>query len=653
MTAESLLPFVLFPTALGALLLGVMALVAARRGTAGPAKLAGPLATVCAVASFCLALGVVLQLPEGGVTATLGTWIEAGRFKVDVALRADPLSALMLMVVTGVGSLIHVYATGYMANEHGRLRFFCYLNLFLTAMLVLVLGENLLLLFAGWEGVGLCSYLLIGYWFDKDANAAAGQKAFLINRVGDAGVLVGLCLLAWAGWSLSGGAVGGEATLSVTSLRELFAALSPDAAAEMQGTLTLGGLLLLLGVCGKSAQVPLSVWLPDAMAGPTPVSALIHAATMVTAGLYLLARLDFVYVAAPMAAAVVLVVGATTAVVAGISALGQRDLKRVLAYSTVSQLGFMVAAAGALAPHAAMFHVVTHAFFKATLFLGAGIVIHAMHGEQDLLAINGRAKPLKSTAIAMGIACLALAGVPPLAGFWSKEGVLAAVWTATHVSPLLKWGAFASLAIAAVATAAYSTRLWVLCFWPERSAAAAKSAEADDADGHDLHLPGRLQTIPVLILAGLAVLGGALALPFAMPPLGKEWLFHFLGGAEAHAPHPEGAGSWILLLVSIAAVAIGGTFGWITARRAPSALLGTPGLDRAIGHMGQGMVEVTEGVLDPVIERGLLGGLIDGVRFLVYGGGAMGARLQNGRVRFYALLMAAAAVAMIATVVWA
>jgi NADH-quinone oxidoreductase subunit L len=642
-SAEALLPFVLLPTALGALLLGLLSLWAARRGAPGPAGLAGPIATAGSVGSFVLALLVVCNTPAEGVTASLGTWIEAGAFKVDFALRADPLSSLMLMVVTGVGSLIHVYATGYMKAEHGRLRFFCYLNLFLTAMLVLVLGENLLLLFAGWEGVGLCSYLLIGYWYDGAKNAAAGQKAFLINRVGDAGVLVGLCLLAWSGWALSGGSAGGGATLSVTALRDLFTGLSPDAAAEATGTLTLGGLLLLLGVCGKSAQVPLSVWLPDAMAGPTPVSALIHAATMVTAGIYLLTRLDFLYAAAPTAAAVVLVVGATTAVVAGVSALGQRELKRVLAYSTVSQLGFMVAAAGALAPYAAMFHVVTHAFFKAALFLGAGIVIHAMHGEADLLTINGRAKPLKSTALAMGIACLALAGVPPLAGFWSKEGVLAAVWTATHVSPLLKWGAFACLAIAAVATAAYSTRLWVLCFKPE---------PGTEPQADDLHLPDALQVSPVLLLAVLAIVGGALSLPFALPPLGKEWLHHFLGGAGAHAPHPEGAGSWILLAVSIGAVVAGGAFGWTTARRAPSTLLGTPGLDRAVGHMGQGMVELTDGVLDPAVERGLLGGAVEMIKILVYGGGTVGSRLQNGRVRFYALLMAAAAAAIIATVVW-
>jgi NADH-quinone oxidoreductase subunit L len=291
-----------------------------------------------------------------------------------------------------------------------------------------------------------------------------------------------------------------------------------------------------------------------------------------------------------------------------------------------------------------MFHVVTHAFFKATLFLGAGIVIHAMHGEADLLAINGRAKPLKATALAMGIACLALAGVPPLAGFWSKEGVLAAVWTATHVSPLLKWGAFASLVIAAVSTAAYSTRLWVLCFKPEPGAAPAAADE--------LHLPDKLQTIPVLLLAVLAVVGGALALPFALPPLGKEWLFHFLGGADAHAPHPEGAGSWILLAISVGAVVMGGAFGWTTARRTPSTLLGTPGLDQAVGHMGQGMVEVTNGIIAPAIERGLLGGVIEFVKFLVYGSGAVGMRMQNGRVRFYALLMAAAAAAIISTVVW-
>ncbi|MCI0341628.1 MAG: NADH-quinone oxidoreductase subunit L [Planctomycetales bacterium] len=627
-TPETLLPWVLAPPAAGAILLGAAALAAARRGVPGPGRLAGPLATLATFASFALACAAVAGLRDGTgpVVATLGPWIEAGEFRASASLVLDPLSATLLLVVTGVGSLIHLYAIGYMAEDPHRVRYFCFLNLFVTSMSLLVLAGDLLLLFAGWEGVGLCSYLLIGHWYREDRNARAGAKAFLVNRVGDAGFLVGLLLLAWAAAqsrpSVPPIPEGGGGTLSIAGLARL--------AAEPSGPLapvaTAAALLLLLGAAGKSAQVPLSVWLPDAMAGPTPVSALIHAATMVTAGIYLLARLGFLLALSPLASAVAAATGALTALVAALGALGQRDVKRVLAYSTVSQLGFMFAAAGAGASAAAVFHLTTHAFFKATLFLGAGAVIHALHGEQDLGRIAGRARPLRAAWVAMAVGCAALAGVPGLSGFASKEAVLGGILAAGLPSPLGE-AVFAALLVAAAGTAAYATRLWILLFIPP--------GPADHAPG-ELHRVGPVMTVPLLALALLAALGGLLGSRLL------AWL-----GAPAGPAGPAPLSGAALVALSVSALAVGAALGAATARRGPAALLARPRLDEAAGAVGEGVVSLSRDAVLPGVERGLVDGGVSAVALLVRGLGAAGRLAQTGLVRTYALAFAAGAAALL------
>ncbi|MFT7621952.1 MAG: NADH:ubiquinone oxidoreductase subunit 5 (subunit L)/multisubunit Na+/H+ antiporter MnhA subunit [Myxococcota bacterium] len=350
---------------------------------------------------------------DPSISKTLYTWAVTGMFQFDVAFYMDPLSAVMLLIVTGVGTLIHIYSIGYMSEEPSVARYFAYLNLFMFSMLCLILGKNLLMLFVGWEGVGVCSYLLIGFWFSDDAKAQAGQKAFIVNRIGDVGFIIGMILVMYH--------AGGTTDYEVLKWRFQDAPFGPFFDPT---TLNVACLLLFIGACGKSAQIPLYVWLPDAMAGPTPVSALIHAATMVTAGVYMIARLSFMYTLAPDAMYVVATVGGLTAIFAALMALTQRDIKGVLAYSTVSQLGYMVLAVGVGAYVAGVFHLMTHAFFKALLFLGAGSVIHGMSGKQDIMEMGGLKKKMPQTRITFLIACLAIAGVPPLSGFFSKDAIL-------------------------------------------------------------------------------------------------------------------------------------------------------------------------------------------------------------------------------------
>jgi NADH-quinone oxidoreductase subunit L len=388
-------------------------------------------------------------------------------------LQWDPLSALMTLVVTGVGALIHVFAIGYMHGDERFPRFFTYLNLFIVSMLTLVLAGNFAMLFVGWELVGLCSYLLIGFWFTRPSAAAAAKKAFVVNRIGDFGFLVGLMLI--------------FTTFGTLSYTGVFERVGDELTT---GVATAIGLLLLVGAAGKSAQVPLYVWLPDAMEGPTPVSALIHAATMVTAGVYVVARSSPIFAEAPVASGAVAVIGAITALWAASIALAQRDIKKVLAYSTVSQLGYMFMGVGATAYVAGVFHLMTHAFFKALLFLGAGSVIHAMSDEQDMHKMGGLAKKMPITATTMGIATLAIAGIPPLAGFWSKDEILGSLFA--------RGGLFSVLwvvgLVAALMTAFYMTRQWVLVFWGE---------PRWDEDAHPHESPPTM-TIPLIVLAVLS-----------------------------------------------------------------------------------------------------------------------------------------------------
>ncbi|MFI5184012.1 MAG: NADH-quinone oxidoreductase subunit L, partial [Vicinamibacteria bacterium] len=473
----------------------------------GPSPIVSLVACGSVALSFLVAVGAVLEAhraPAGTIVQTLWTWLSSGAaetavhgtagttpFQVDWAYQVDPLSSVMVLVVTFVGLLIHIYSTGYMSHDPGYARFMSYMNLFMFAMLTLVLGANYLVLFVGWEGVGLCSYLLIGFWFEKDSAADAGKKAFIVNRIGDAGFLLGVFLI--------------FVTFGTLDFHRVL-----EAAAEMPvetawgGTLTFIALCLFVGACGKSAQVPLYVWLPDAMEGPTPVSALIHAATMVTAGVYMVARSSAIFARAPHALFVVAVVGAFTAILAASIGLVQNDIKRVLAYSTVSQLGYMFLACGVGAFAAGIFHLMTHAFFKALLFLGSGSVIHGMSGEQDMRKMGGLRSKMPVTHLVMLEGCIAIAGIPPLAGFFSKDEIL---WSA------FKIGGYGRIVwtvgfVAAAMTAFYMFRLYHMTF----SGAFRGGHEAE----HHVHESPASMTVPLRVLALGSVVAGFVGIPAAL-----------------------------------------------------------------------------------------------------------------------------------------
>jgi NADH-quinone oxidoreductase subunit L len=442
------------------------------------------------------------------------TWIRAGAFRVDFALQVDQLTIVMLLVVTFVSSLVHIYSTGYMAHEGGYYRFFCYLNLFVFFMLTLVLGANLIVLFVGWEGVGLCSYLLIGFWFLKQSAIAAGKKAFITTRLGDFAFTVGILLAFWTFGSLTFG----DMFKSVVAL--------PAETMTHAGVLTTIGILLFIGAIGKSAQLPLYVWLPDAMEGPTPVSALIHAATMVTAGVYMVARMNPLFSRAPIAMLVVAIVGALTAFYAATIGLLQTDIKKVLAYSTVSQLGYMFLGCGVGAYAAGVFHLMTHAFFKGLLFLAAGSVIHAMGGEQDMRFMGGLRKQIPVTYWTMFVGTLAIAGIPGFAGFFSKDEILDAAGSGPHQN-LILW--LLGL-IGAGLTSFYMFRLVFLTFFGE-----------ERFDHHQVHVheSPKNMTVPLILLAILSVVGGWFAAPHLVG--GRDHFEAFLHPVfAAYAPHSAG-----------------------------------------------------------------------------------------------------------------
>ncbi len=428
-------------------------------------------------AAFIAAVSESFLVASGHNLSQDGDWFTAGTVHVGAGLHADPLTVVMLLVITGIGFLIHLYSVGYMAHDDSPARFFSYLNLFVAAMLVLVLADNLVLLFVGWEGVGLCSYLLIGFWYKTEANATAGKKAFIVNRVGDFGfalaVFACFALFGSVGFSNMAGSIAGLNSGMVLS-QGIFAGWT------LLHATTLICLLFLLGVVGKSAQIPLYVWLPDAMAGPTPVSALIHAATMVTAGVYLMCRLSFLFAVSGPALTTVAFIGGVTTIFAAIIATAQNDIKKVLAYSTVSQLGYMVLAVGVGAYWAAVFHLVAHACFKALLFLGAGSVIHGMHDDQDLQDMGGLYKRMPQTAKAFLIATAAITGVVPLSGFFSKDTILGLVkGTGNQLFPSAPWILYGLGSLAALGTAFYMFRLATLAFFGEpRTEAAAHAHEA-------------------------------------------------------------------------------------------------------------------------------------------------------------------------------
>ena len=485
------------------------------------ADLAGKIACAAVGLSFLCALSVFTSVAASGATQEViaYSWFFGGDLQVNLGFLIDPLTAIMLMVVTGVGFLIHVYSTGYMHGEDGFTRFFVYMNLFMVSMLLLVMGNNYLVLFIGWEGVGLCSYLLIGYYFNKVSAAKAATKAFVVNRIGDAGFLLAVFLI-FVNFK----------SLDYTKVLANVGQLSTEMATAI-------ALCLLVGAVGKSAQLPLYTWLPDAMEGPTPVSALIHAATMVTAGVYMVVRNHVLFDMAPVAMATVGIIGGTTALFAATIGLVQTDIKRVLAYSTVSQLGYMFLACGVGAYIAAVFHLVTHAFFKALLFLSAGSVIHALGGEQDLRKMGGLAKKIPITYKVFLIGTLAIAGIPPLAGFWSKDEIMAHAFVSHH------YGLYILAAIAAFMTSFYMFRLTYLTFY-------GTSRVEPDVESH-IHESPPSMTVPLMILAGLSVLGGFLGVP---PEHG--WFHGFLAGVATPVgavPHEVSTGT----LLGLMAVAIG------------------------------------------------------------------------------------------------
>ena len=496
-------------------------------GKSLPKSVVGTIGSAAVGLSFLLTVAIFLEflkLPEGvhAVEKVMYTWIASGPFKVSVAFLIDPLSLIMLLVVSGVSTLIHIYSIGYMHDDEGFYRYFAYLNLFVFAMLILVSANNFLLMFVGWEGVGLCSYLLIGFWYEKKSASDAGKKAFVVNRIGDFGFLLGVFLIFW--------------TFGSVNFSEVF----PLAAKYPMGSgvLTAITLCLFLGATGKSAQIPLYTWLPDAMEGPTPVSALIHAATMVTAGVFMVARCSTMFVLSPISMTAVAGVGALTAIYAATIGITQFDIKRVLAYSTVSQLGYMFLACGVGAFTSGIFHLMTHAFFKALLFLGSGSVIHGMHGEQDMRKMGGLKKHMPITYWTFILATLAIAGIFPFAGFFSKDEILFHSLVSGHT---VFWGI---ATVAAFITAFYMFRAVFMTFHGE-----------EKFDHHHVHPHESppLMTVPLMTLAGLSVVGGLVGFPIIK---GANKFKEFLAPSITPLVHEVHAPAWFEITMMIFSMAV-------------------------------------------------------------------------------------------------
>jgi NADH-quinone oxidoreductase subunit L len=660
--------------------------VNATMGRRLPKSVSGGLASLVMLASFAVSVISVLQLaglpPDARtIDQTLYTWIASGDLNIALAFRVDPLSAVMILVITGIGSLIHIYSTAYMHDEVDSefARYFSYLNLFAAFMLVLVLGANFPLLFVGWEGVGLCSYLLIGFWYKKKSANDAGKKAFVVNRIGDYAFILGmLALFAKFG------------TLDFRSIASAVAVLPVE---TEFGILSLAALLLFIGATGKSAQIPLYTWLPDAMEGPTPVSALIHAATMVTAGVYMIGRNAVLFSHAPETMMIVAVIGALTALMAGTIGLVQNDIKRVLAYSTVSQLGYMFLAMGVGAFGAGIFHLYTHAFFKALLFLGSGAVIHALHGEQDLRNMGGLRKELPLTYRTFLIGAIAIAGVPPLAGFFSKDEILFEAFVEGHT---LLW---IIGALTALLTATYMFRLVFLTFHGERRHDAPAPAHLEEEEpaahhhpgpgirdsGSDLHHraadPGSripvhahlhdappAMAVALVVLAIGSVASGWIGIPHTLGGSNRlgTWLEPAFtvsaaagegaaaeGGAAAEAAGEADhtAVEFTLMAVSTAIAVVGIAFAyfiWVRRRRvADNMAREFPGLHRLLlnKYYVDELYDAT--VVQPIkaasteglwrwFDVKVIDGAVNGTASIVEGGAAMLRRLQSGSVRAYA-----------------
>ena len=556
-------------------------------------------------------------------------WIEAGGFRVPFSLLLDPLSSVMILVVTGVGSLIHIYSLGYMSHDEDRVRYFSYLNLFTFFMLVLVLGGNLPLMFVGWEGVGLCSYLLIGFWFKKKSASDAGKKAFIVNRIGDAGLILGMILAYHAFGSLD-----------FVDIATNAGSLAQEALWEW-GPITLACVLFFIGATGKSAQIPLQVWLPDAMEGPTPVSALIHAATMVTAGVYLVARMAPLYAKSETALGLVAVVGAATALMAATIALVQTDIKKVLAYSTVSQLGYMFLACGVGAFGVGVFHLFTHAFFKALLFLGSGSVIHAMSGEQDMRHMGGLRGKIPWTFWTFVVGCLAIAGIPPFAGYFSKDEILLGAWNAHR--PVL----FAVAFLTATLTAFYMFRLLFMTFF-------GKFRGSHEAEHHVHESPWTMLLPLVLLAVGSASVGLLINVPHIVEPAFR------LG--EAHEEHVD----WLPVLATLNALL--GIFvafwmyvkntdlpGKVAAAFAPLVRVfeNKYGFDLAYDAFARTVVvKGSDLFLWKFFDAGIIDGIVNGAGTFTAALGERVRLIESGLVRAYTLAILGGAVALLGYLLW-
>ena len=602
-------------------------------------------------AAFAMALWVASQFSSLTLPyhEFFAHWIRITGFSADFAFYLDQLSLVMLLVVTGVGFLIHIYSVGYMWDDPGYYRFFSYLNLFMFFMLTLVLADNYLLMFIGWEGVGLASYLLIGFWFTKDSAASAGKKAFIVNRIGDFGFMIALFLL-----------IKHFGSLNFERVFQSVAPMSPETAGA--GLLTAIGILLMVGACGKSAQIPLYVWLPDAMEGPTPVSALIHAATMVTAGVYMVARSHVIFERAPTALMVVAIIGTLTAFFAATIGIAQTDIKKVLAYSTISQLGYMFMACGAGAFSAGIFHLMTHAFFKGLLFLGAGSVIHAVAGEQDMRKMGGLKSYIPWTFLTMGIATLAIAGIPPLAGFWSKDEIL---WKAYQASPVY----WAIGVVTAFITSFYMFRLLYMTFFGDyRGAEAEADAHGHSADAHDAHGHGvphespMVMLVPLMILALLSLVGGLVGIGNRF----ENFLTPVFGSAESveTASHST---ELLLMAVSVAVALLGWWLAYLLYSKRPE-------LPQKIADALNGLyvAVVHKYYVDELYAALFVKPLIDGSTRILWQGvdrrvidaavndAGDGARhvsdearhMQSGNIRSYAGWIAAGSAGVIAFMVW-
>ena len=597
----------------------------------------GWFAAAMPIASFLVAVSVYFDLlsrssEERHEVVTLFSWIPVGALHIDVALLADPLSITMALFITGIGSLIHLYAIGYMHGDPKFSKFFLYLNLFVFSMLMLVLGENLLVTFLGWEGVGVCSYFLISFWHTRDSAAVAGKKAFVTNRIGDFGVMTAMFLA----FSTIG-------SVSYSSINE-----AAHSGVLAPVTATAIGLLLFVGACGKSAQLPLYLWLPDAMEGPTPVSALIHAATMVTSGVFLMTRMSPVlhasYEWAPM---VIACVGAATALFAATIAVAQNDIKKVLAYSTVSQLGYMFLAVGSGAYVAAIFHMVTHAFFKALLFLGSGSVIHGMHHEQDMRRMGALRKLMPVTAITFIIGWLAIAGVPPFAGFWSKDEILLYVYANNR-------GLYVVGLITALLTAYYMTRQVIMVFYGE----AKWKDHAHDHGAHgdfEPHESPKIMLFPLIVLAGLSVVGGAMQLPFSKKlHFLEHWLEPVIEESEANISKTWAyENKYVLLVIAIliAATGIAAAFAVygkkkvkaVEPRVLEQAWFYDAGAAKLVGGPGRAAFNAVAWADSRIVD-----GAVNGTATLVRNFAGQVRKSQNGFTRVYAALMAVGAVALLA-----